>query len=81
MGIAKAGALYLGTLFGLSRAAPGVVAVPGAVEAAAGAVAMTTGLPGVAFLALGAAKFVAVSALRAVNGGGLGGGGGGGYDY
>lgn len=79
LGILKAGALYLGVLFGVSRTVPQLTAIPGAVEAATGAVAMTTGLPGVAFLALGAAKFVAVSALRYVNGGV--GNGGGGYDY
>ena len=78
MGIAKAGALYLGVLFGVSRAAPQITAIPGAVEVATGVVASTTGLPGVAFIALGAAKFVATTALRYVNGG-LGNGGG--YDY
>jgi len=81
MGILKAGALYLGALFGISRTVPQVTAIPGAVEAVTGGMAMVTGLPGVAFLALGAAKFVAVSVLRSVNGGGLGNGGGGGYDY
>jgi len=79
MGIVKAGALYLGVLFGVSKTVPQVTAVPGAVEVATGVVASTTGLPGVAFIALGAAKFVATTAVRYLNGGGIGGGVG--YDY
>jgi hypothetical protein len=79
MGIVKAGALYIGVLFGVSRVAPQIAAYPGAVEVATGIVASTTGFPGVAFIALGAAKFVATTALRYLNGGIVNGGGG--YDY
>lgn len=77
-GILKAGAVYGGTLFLTGRVAPQVQAVPGGVEAVAGGVSMVTGLPGAAFLALGATKFVASYLLRAVGGNG---GGVGGYDY
>ncbi len=79
LGIVKAGALYLGTSLVVFRVAPQVASVPGGIEAAAGGLAMVTGLPGVAFVALGAAKFIGSYALRMFNGGG--GGGGGGYDY
>ena len=79
MGILKATALYLGVLMGAARIAPAVTAIPGGVEAATGGVAMVTGLPGNAFLALGAAKFVANVILR--GGIGVSNGNGGGYDY
>ena len=80
-GILKAGAVYLGTILVSTRIVPQVGAVPGGIEAATGAVAMATGLPGAAFLALGAAKFVAMYGLRLVSGAGINGNGGGGYDY
>ena len=79
MGIVKAAALYIGTTLAVFRVAPQIAAVPGGVEAAAGGLAMVTGLPGVAFVALGAAKFVGSYALRMFNGGISNGGGG--YDY
>ncbi len=80
MGILKAGALYVGTTMTIFRVAPQVAAIPGGIEVAAGGIAMVTGLPGVAFVALGAAKFVGSYILQIFNGGG-GGGGGSGYDY
>ena len=80
MGILKAAALYVGTAAAVSRVAPQVSAVPGGQEAADGALAMATGLPGNAFLALGAAKFAASYLLRFIGGSG-GTVGGGGYDY
>lgn len=80
MGILKAGALYIGASMAIFRVAPQVAAVPGGVEMAAGGLAMVTGLPGVAFVALGAAKFVGSHILRIFNGGGISNGGGG-YDY
>lgn len=79
-GIIKAAALYVGTSLIIGRAAPQVAAVPGGTEAAAGGIATAAGLPGKAFLALGAAKFVGGYLLRLV---GLNGGSAGGssYDY
>lgn len=80
MGIVKAAALYIGTAAAVSRVAPQVQAIPGGVEAAAGGIAMATGLPGNAFLALGVAKYVGANLLRLVGGVSTGGGGGS-YDY
>lgn len=80
LGIVKAGVLYLGSALIIGRTAPQVAAIPGGIEVAAGGLATVTGLPGVAFLALGAAKFIGSFILRSMNGGGISNGGGG-YDY
>lgn len=79
LGIVKAAALYLGTALTVGRVAPQLASVPGGLEAATGGLAMVTGLPGVAFVALGAVKFVASYATRLIGAGGIGNGGG--YDY
>lgn len=80
VGIIKAAALYVGSSMAISRVAPQIAAVPGGVEAATGGLAMATGLPGNAFLALGAAKFIGQYLVRFAGAGG-GNGGGGSPDY